>query len=141
MKTLILWFCLPYALISQAAEYPEMVGTWRGDVRIVESGSATEDEVARGGMSIRNVVLEVVIDAQDEETFMGRSRSSSMSSNQPSNRVWGTIRSKGDEAIFITSTGARGQLWFQAPSTFEYCVTNYNEELFTAYCATLDKDD
>lgn len=139
MKKIVLLFLAFTAFNSNAAEYPDMVGAWLGTVRVVESGGANS-EVARGGMNIRDTDLKVQIQAQDGETFMGYTLSSATPSNQTSARVWGTIRSNAEEAIFITSNGARGQIWFQDASTFEFCVTNLDDELFTAYCATLSKE-
>lgn len=130
---------LPVLLGSSAvlAEgYPDMVGRWSGQVKVVQAGTG---EVARGGMEIREVELNVDIVAQEGESFMGRTRNSAMGRDQPSNRVWGTIRSTGTEAIFATSAGARGHLWFQGDSQFEFCITNVQEALVTAYCAELQK--
>ena len=120
-----------------AQEYPDMVGTWSGSVRVVSAGTG---EVAQGGMVISEMSIRVMIDHQDEESYMGRIRTSQMSSNEPSNRVWGTIRSNGKEALFITSGNARGQLWFNGDSEFEYCTTNMQEDLVQAYCAILAKE-
>ena len=119
-----------------AKDYPDMVGVWQGKVRTVQAGV---DEVARGGMLVNEIELKVTIEHQDEESFIGKSRSSAMSFDDPSTIVWGTIRSGGDEAIFVTSNGARGQMWFMGPGRFEYCLTNKTDELATAYCAQLGK--
>ncbi len=121
-----------------AQDYPDMVGTWSGPVRIVEAGISG---VAKGGMMVSDVEVKVIIEHQDGESFLGSTRNSQMASNQPSNRVWGTIRSDGTEAIFITSAGARGQLWFASDKQFEFCITNLQEEQATAYCAKLKKAD
>ncbi len=139
-RLLLLVFPLVALFPANAESYPDMVGKWSGEVRVIESGRATEGIVAQGGMQVRNVHLVLTIDAQQEETFMGRSRNSQTPADQPSARVWGTIRSKGTEAIFITGTGARGQLWFNTPTEFEFCLTSINEELVSAYCATLTKE-
>ena len=122
-----------------AADYPEMVGTWKGNVRIAESGLTTEGEVAKGGIQISNVVMTVRIDAQDGETFVGKTRTTATPPDQPSPAVWGTIRSGGKEAIFLSENGARGQLWFKDATHFEFCVTSMNETVATAYCAELTK--
>ena len=116
-----------------------MVGVWEGRVRTVSSGPITEGTVARGGMVINEVDLRVTIEHQDGESFMGKSRSSATPGNQPSPRVWGTIRSDGEEAAFITSNGGRGTLWFASGNQLEYCITNLLEDSFTAYCAELTK--
>jgi hypothetical protein len=114
-----------------------MVGVWTGDVRVVQAGGA---QVAKGGMEISEVSISVTIDHQDQESFMGRSRTSQMSNNDPSVNVWGTIRSTGKEAIFITSNGARGQMWLaEDHQTFEFCITNLVDGQATAYCADLSK--
>ena len=120
-----------------AQDYPDMVGTWSGVVRVVSAGTG---EVAQGGMVISEMNIRIMIDHQDQESYMGRIRTSQMSSSDPSNRVWGTIRSNGEEALFITSGNARGQLWFHGDSEFEYCTTNMQEDVVQAYCAKLAKE-
>ena len=135
----VLLFLLTFVSVLSFAEdqmYPEMVGVWQGNVRTVQAGT---EEVARGGMIVNEVKLKVTIEHQDGESFIGKSRSSAQSFDDPSAIVWGTIRSNGKEAIFVTSNGARGQLWFMEPTKFEYCLTNKNDELATAYCAELSK--
>ena len=132
---LFLLSCLPYPVL--AADYPDMVGVWRGDVRLVQAGVTG---IAKGGMMVSDVKTTVTIEAQDGESFMGKTRNTQMTGSQASNRVWGTIRSNGKEAIFITSAGARGQIWFENEKRLEFCVTNLQEKQATAYCAHLDKD-
>jgi len=131
------YILLAFTSSAVAQEYPDMVGTWSGGVRVVSSGTG---EVAQGGMLISEMSIRIMIDHQDEESYMGRIRTSRMSSNDPSNRVWGTIRSNGEEALFITSGNASGQLWFHSDSEFEYCTTNMQEDVVQAYCATLAKE-
>ena len=138
LKRLALLFLIP-AFPVNAADYPDMVGKWTGDVRVVESGRGTEGGVARGGMQVRDVGLTVYVDAQEGETFIGRIRSTATPADEPSPRVWGTIRSTGNEAIFATSGGARGQIWFDASDKLEFCLTNVSEELVTAYCANVSQ--
>lgn len=135
----LLALCLSGQQVS-AADYPDMVGVWEGRVRTVSSGNVTEGTVARGGMVINEIDLKVTIEHQDQESFMGKSRASTTPSDVPSARVWGTIRSNGEEAAFITSNGGRGTLWFESAQTFEYCITNLLENSFTAYCARLTKN-
>ena len=137
-RTALTWVLLVFSIPAAAADYPDMVGTWSGKVRIVSAGTG---EVAKGGMMISEIDLRVMIDHQDRESFMGRTRNSQMSSNDPSNRVWGTIRSNGSEALFITSGGAKGQLWFNGSNAFEYCVTNRQDQQVQAYCAELTKEE
>ena len=134
--TLFLLSCLSCPLFADS--YPDMVGVWRGDVRLVQAGVSG---LAKGGMMVSDVKTTVTIEAQDGESFMGKTRNTQMTSNQASNRVWGTIRSNGKEALFITSAGARGKIWFENEKRLEFCVTNLQEEQATAYCANLDKDD
>jgi hypothetical protein len=139
-QKIAIWVLLVYlcsAFSAWAQDYPDMVGTWSGSVRVVSSGTG---EVAQGGMLISEMNIRIMIDHQDQESYMGRIRTSQMSSSDPSNRVWGTIRSNGEEALFITSGNARGQLWFHGDSEFEYCTTNMQEELVRAYCAKLAKE-
>lgn len=124
------------ALAALAESYPDMVGVWAGTVRTVSSGSG---QVARGGAVISEIDLKVTIHHQDGETFVGQSRSSQMSRDDPSVPVWGAIRSNGDEALFIGGNGGRGQLWFVGPEKFEYCLTNMQEQVMTAYCGVLEK--
>jgi hypothetical protein len=132
---------LPVLCIQEAAAeaFPDVMGTWSGDVLIVQAGTS---QVAKGGMEIADVNLKVQIDYQHEGSFMGRSRNSQMPGDQPSVRVWGTIRSNHREAIFLTSNGGRGQLWFDSEGkSFEYCITNLQNEVATAYCAQLTKEN
>jgi|DEB0MinimDraft_6_1074348.scaffolds.fasta_scaffold57878_2 hypothetical protein len=133
--TLFLLACLSSPLLADS--YPDMLGVWRGDVRLVQAGVSG---IAKGGMMVSDVKMTVTIEAQDGESFMGKTRNTQMTGSQVSNRVWGTIRSIGKEAIFITSAGARGQIWFENEKRLEFCVTNLQEKQATAYCANLDKD-
>ena len=136
LSILLLSFSL-ISFSSQAAEYPDMMGTWKGHIRTVSSGSA---QVARGGAVISEIDLKLTMDHQDGETYIGKFRTSTMTKDDRSIRVWGAIRSNGEEASFITGGGGRGQLWFMGPGKFEYCVTNMQDEVMTAYCGILNKD-
>ena len=122
-----------------AQQYPDMVGLWAGTVRVVSSGNIERDRLDRGGIVISEVELELRIDAQDGETFIGRTRSFNQSGVDTGIHVWGSIRSTGDEALFITEIGGRGHVWFEGPEEFEYCLTNLNENALTSYCARLHK--
>jgi hypothetical protein len=128
------------SLPSVAEEYPNMVGVWKGHVRTVSSGSGVAGQVARGGAVISEIDLTVTFDHQDGETFIGKSRSSAQSRDQPSVPVWGAIRSTGTEAKFITGSGGRGDIWLMGPGKFEYCITNLLEGVITAYCGVLEKE-
>ncbi len=128
---------LSFASLSIAADYPNMEGNWKGHVRIIESGISKG--VSTGGMSLTESELAVTIEHQVEGSFIGKSRNSVMSASQPSTRVWGSIRSNGKEAIFLTGNGGRGQIWFETDTRFEFCVTSSSEETVTAYCAVLNK--
>ena len=96
---------LAFTFSAVAQEYPDMVGTWSGGVRVVSSGTG---EVAQGGMLISEMNIRIMIDHQDQESYMGKIRTSQMSSNDPSPRVWGTIRSNGEEALFIHQRQCQG---------------------------------
>ncbi|MCH8265118.1 MAG: hypothetical protein IIC10_06935 [Proteobacteria bacterium] len=122
-----------------SAEYPNMEGRWVGDIRVVTSG--TSGQVSSGGAVISESELVFTVDYQDGETFIGRSQSSDASGSSVSINVWGTIRSTGLEAMFVTSTGGNGLIWFESPTVFEYCYTNVTEETATAYCAVLTKKE
>ena len=122
-----------------AAEYPDMVGVWKGHVRIISSGQNVSDQVATGGAVLSEVDLTVTIEHQDGEVFIGKSRSSTTPKNQPSTPVWGAIRSTGKEALFVGANGGRGTLCFGADKSFEFCVTNLNDTVITAYCGMLNK--
>jgi hypothetical protein len=129
-----------FAVTIHAQDYPDMVGLWTGQVRIVQSRAVEEDRLEIGGVVISEIELELTIDAQDQETFIGRTRSSQSPANSPPTHVWGSIRSTGTEALFITSTGGRGQLWFSSESSFEYCYNAINESgSIVSYCAVLTK--
>jgi hypothetical protein len=137
MKKLLLFLVLALFItpVVFATEYPVMIGVWQGNVRIVSSGS----DVAQGGAVISNVELTVTIEYQDGESFLGNSRSSTTPKGQPSLTVWGAMRSTGDEAIFVNSDGSRGSLWMKGKDSFEYCLTNLLDSVFTAYCGVLKK--
>ena len=130
--TMLLW-----AAGSHAAEYPDMVGIWTGGVRIVSSGEEVRNQVAAGGAVIQAVNLEFTVTYQDNEVFIGESRSDAPGAT--STPVWGAIRSTGREAVFVTRNGGRGQLWFSSPTAFEFCFANQTVEQMSAYCATLTK--
>ncbi|MEQ8861642.1 MAG: hypothetical protein RIC56_23620 [Pseudomonadales bacterium] len=121
----------------QAAEYPNMEGTWSGSVRTVSSGEEVQSQVARGGAVIQRVDLTFMVSYQDGEVFTGETRSSA--ANAVPLSVWGAIRSTGREAVFVTGNGGRGQLWFSSPTEFEYCYANQTQEQMSAYCAVLQK--
>ena len=110
------------------------------DFMAIQDDAAIRNEVPKGGMEINEVNLVLDVEFQDEESFLGKSRTSATPNDQPSVRVWGTIRSTGDEAIFVTSNGGRGQLWFAGEDEFEFCVANVSEDSATAYCANLAKE-
>ena len=137
LSILLLGFSL-ISFSSQAAEYPEMMGIWKGHIRTVSSGSS---QVARGGAVISEMDLKLTIDHQDGETYIGKFRTSSMTKDERSVQVWAAIRSNGEEASFITGAGGRGQLWFMGLEKFEYCVTNMQDEVMTAYCGILEKEE
>ena len=141
-KTLKSFLCMISAIIvitANAQSYPDMVGFWSGTVRVVSSGNVDNDRLDAGGVIIQEIELELTIDLQDGETFIGRSRTSDTPANNPGQHVWGSIRSTGKEALFITETGAQGQIWFSDESSFEYCLTNLVEGTITSYCANLRK--
>jgi len=122
-----------------SAEYPNMEGRWVGHIRVVTSG--TSGQVSSGGAVISESELVFTVDYQDGETFIGRSQSSDASGTSDGINVWGTIRSTGLEAMFVTSTGGNGLIWFKSATVFEYCYTNVTEETATAYCAVLTKEE
>lgn len=124
---------------THAQNFPDMVGVWTGAVRVVSSGNIERDRLDRGGVVINEINLELIIDAQDGETFIGRTRTSQTPASNAGAHVWGSIRSAGDEAVFITESGGRGHLWFEGATAFEYCFTNLDEESITSYCARLTK--
>ena len=116
-----------------------MEGRWIGDIRVVTSG--TSGQVSSGGAVISESELVFSVDYQDGETFIGRSQSSDTSGSSAGISVGGTIRSTGLEAMFVTSTGGNGLIWFESPTVFEYCYTNVTEESATAYCTVLTKEE
>jgi len=121
-----------------AAEYPDMVGLWSGDVRTVSSGEQVRNQVARGGGLIEQVKLSFSVDYQDDEVFMGTSKSNAPGAE--ATPVWGAIRSTGTQAVFVTSNGGRGQVWFKSATEFEYCFANQTPEAMSAHCAVLKKE-
>ena len=127
------------ANFAYSAEYPNMEGRWVGNIRVVSSDAS--GRLAAGGAIISESELIFTVDYQEGETFIGRSRTSNMSDSAESISVWGTIRSNGEEAMFVTSTGGTGLIWFDSSNSFEYCYTNITEELATAYCANLIKPE
>lgn len=112
---------------------------WTGMVRVVSSSNRESDRLDTGGVIITEIQLQLHIDAQDCETFIGRSRPSTAPANESGSHVWGSICSTGDEALFITETGGRGHVWFERPDEIEYCLTNLNEQALKFYCARLCK--
>lgn len=141
MKNLILslFFILVYSAPVFAMEYPDMIGSWSGHVRVVSSGANVSDQVASGGAVLSDEEITVTISYQDGETFIGKSRSSATPRNQASTAVWGAMRSTGDEALFVTAAGGRGHLWMRGKNKFEYCITNLDESVITAYCGILNR--
>jgi len=139
MKILLLFMFSMLFLAAPvcAADYPNMVGTWVGNVRIVSSGAAVANQVVRGGAVITEVELRVTFDHQEGETFIGSSRASNTPKNQASTPVWGALRSTGDEAMFVTADGGRGHFWLRGDNEVEYCITNLRESIITAYCAII----
>ena len=120
-----------------AADYPDMVGVWKAELRTISSGGG---QVAQGGMVVSEVEAIVRIDHQDREVFLGKVRLSSMTKNDPSVTMWGTIRSNGKEALFIGSDGTRGPIWFIDDRSYEFCVTNLAEDgAMMAYCGVFHK--
>ena len=130
---------LLFAHFAYSAEYPNMEGRWFGNIRVVSSDSS--GQVSTGGAIISESELIFTVDYQDGGTFIGRSRTSDMSESMENISVWGTIRSNGEEAMFVTSTGGTGLIWFESFSAFEYCYTIITEELASAYCANLTKSE
>ena len=128
-----------FAGFAFSAEYPNMEGIWVGSIRVVSSD--TTGQLSSGGAIISESELVFTVDYQDREAFIGHTRTSSMSSSTASINVWGTIRSNGEEAMFVTSTGGNGLIWFEGPAAFEYCYTSISAESATAYCARLTKQD
>jgi len=136
---LSLFFPLFFSIPASAVEYPDMVGAWSGHVRVVSSGTNVSDQVASGGAVLSELELTVTIDYQEGETFIGKSRASTTPREQASTPVWGAIRSTGDEAMFVTAAGGRGHLWLKQRNEFEYCITNLEETVITAYCGILNR--
>ena len=139
MKNSILFLLLVYSSHIFAADYPDMVGAWSGQVRVISSGENVSDQVAFGGAVLSEQIITVTINYQEGETFIGNSRSSVTPRGQPSTAVWGALRSTGDEALFVTAGGGRGHLWFRGRDSFEYCITNLEESVITAYCGILTR--
>ena len=74
---------------------------------------------------------------QDQEVFIGESTTDAPGAT--ATPVWGAIRSTGNQAIFVTAGGGRGNIWFKNPAEFEYCFANQNQALMSAHCAVLKK--
>ena len=123
----------------QAMEYPDMTGSWQGEVRTVSSGEQVRSQVASGGAVIDTVNLTFTVSHQDGEAFIGESMSDAPGAEPVP--VWGAIRSTGQEAVFVTGNGGRGQLWFTSRAQFEFCFANQTPEAMSAYCAVLVKAD
>ena len=120
------------------AEYPDMVGVWKGQLRTMSSGGG---QVAQGGVVLEEVGATVTIEHQDEETFIGKVRLSNFGKDQPSVRLWGAIRSNGKEAVFLGSNGAGGPIWFLDENSYEFCNTNLSDDgVMTAYCGVFKKE-
>ena len=122
---------------SAAADYPDMLGTWGGKVRLVSSGDQVQGEVARGGALISDVQLTLTVVHQDGEVFVGESSSDAPGST--ATPVWGAIRSTGKEGVFVTATGGRGNIWFTTATQFEFCFANQTQAVMSSYCAILQK--
>ena len=122
-----------------AADYPSMEGVWSGTVRTLSSGEQVRSEVARGGALIEVIELKLMVSYQDQEVFIGES-TSDLPDAEPV-PVWGAIRSTGDEGVFVTANGGRGNIWFTTPSQLEFCFANQTPEQMSAYCAVLDKQN
>ncbi|MFT7221830.1 MAG: hypothetical protein ACI8Z1_003453, partial [Candidatus Azotimanducaceae bacterium] len=108
MLRLITVLVLMISSYTFAADYPDMVGTWKAHLRTISSGST---ETARGGAVISEADATVTIEHQDHEAFMGKVRMSVMTKNEPSIRLWGAIRSDGKEATYIGGDGSRVPIW------------------------------
>lgn len=135
--SIFLLFCVSQSL-SLAAEYPDMVGVWKGHLRTMNSGGG---QVAQGGVVLAEVDATVTIEHQDGETFIGKVRLSNMGKDEPSIRLWGAIRSNGQEAVFIGGNGARGPIWFLDENSYEFCNTDLsNDGVMTAYCGVFSKE-
>lgn len=128
-----------FAHSALSAEYPNMEGRWIGHIRVVTAG--TSSQLSAGGAVISESELIFTVDYQDGETFIGHSQSSDVSNSSAGTRVWGTIRSNGEEAMLVTSTGGNGLIWFESATVFEYCYTNVTEDTATAFCAKLTKQE
>ncbi len=131
---------LLFSSFLSAEDYPNMVGTWKGHIRVMSSGSDVADQVAQGGAVLSEIDLRVIFEHQDGETFIGKSRSSTTPRNEPSTPIWGALRSTGDEALFVTGGGGRGHLWLKSANEFEYCITNLEEIVITAYCGMMKRE-
>ena len=125
--------------VTYAAEYPSMEGVWTGHIRVVTSDAS--GQLSTGGAIISETDLTFTVDYQDGETFIGRSTNSTVTGNSAALAVWGTIRSNGEEAMFITGTGGNGLIWFESPTTFEYCYTSLTDDTAMAFCAKLTKQE
>lgn len=127
-----------FSLTARSENYPDMVGVWKADLRTISSSG----EVARGGMVVSEVTATVTIDFQDREVFLGKVRLSSMGKNDPSVKMWGAIRSNGEEAMFIGDDGTRGPIWFKDEKTYEFCVTNLSDDgAMMGYCGVFEKQE
>ncbi len=138
VRTLILFSLLFLSYPSSAQDYPDMVGVWKADLRTISAGGG---QVADGGMVISEIGATVTIEHQDREVFLGKVRLSTMTKNDPSTTMWGTIRSNGKEAMFIGSDGTRGPIWFIDDKSYEFCVTNLAEDgSMMGYCGVFKKE-
>jgi len=141
MRThIIMIFSLCLAQATFGDSYPDMLGTWSGQIRVVSSGESLNDQVATGGAVISEMALKLTIHHQDGATFIGKVRSSLTPKSQPSNAIWGAVRSNGKEALFVTSAGGRGNLWFGKSNSFEFCITTLDEKTISAYCGVMVKE-
>ncbi len=135
--SLLSLFQTSYSADYTDADYPDMVGIWKAQLRTIGAGG---DQVAKGGMVISEVEAVVTIDHQDREVFLGKVRLSSMTRNDPSTTLWGAIRSNGEEAMFIGSDGTGGPIWFLDENSYEFCVTHLADDgAMTGYCGVFHK--
>ncbi len=49
------------------------------------------------------------------------------------------LRLVGEEGVFVTANGGRGNIWFTNPGQFEFCFANQTQEQMSSYCAVLNK--
>ena len=101
MKNSILFLLLVYSSHIFAADYPDMVGAWSGQVRVISSGENVSDQVAFGGAVLSEQIITVTINYQEGETFIGNSRSSGFADETRSNTALPTLRSPSSQPIAV----------------------------------------